>query len=59
MIGAHGTAERIVILKMRTEAEGKDSGTAETLSNDARVIALRLLIHAGIIFRVVLGDNDS
>jgi len=59
MVGADGAAQGVVILKGGMKAEGKHGARLEARGDDAGVVLLALLVEAGIVFCIVLRDEDG
>jgi len=58
LIGANGTAKRVVVLEGGAEPEGKNCGKFETVRDYAGMVFGGLLIEPVAVFRIMLGDND-
>ena len=54
VVGADGAAQSVVVFKVGAEAEWEHGGVFEALRDHARMVTLRLLVHAGVIFRGML-----
>src|SRR5882724_4287485 len=58
MIGSHSTTKGVVVLKCCSKTEGKNGGVFEALRDNASMVLLSLLVHAGVVFEGLFRDYD-